>query len=389
MGEAGGGPAPGGAPSGPRPEDAGGHRSGRDGDVAGTDPRLAQTLFGVEFQSPVLLASGTCGYGREYADLIPLEDIGGLVTKAVSREPRAGNPPHRISETPAGMINAIGLDNVGLERFVDEKLPWLRDHLDRARVFVNVVGRTVDDYAAVVSGLDDRQGFLGYEINVSCPNVEGGTLFGTDPEALSELVGRLRGETDRPLVVKLTPNVPDIGVYARICEERGADGLSTINTFPGMLVDVERRKPVIGNVTGGVSGPAILPMGVYLTWRAARATDLPIMGIGGIRSADDALQYVLAGASLVQVGTSLFVDPASAWSVHEGFLTHLDRQDPGCFADLVGALETGDPPAGASTGASPGAPASARTGAPHGGRDGTGGEGPAGEEGIPEAGARG
>jgi len=324
------------------------------------DPRLSQTLFGVEFQSPVLLASGTCGYGREYADLIPLDEIGGLVTKAVSRDPRAGNPPHRISETPAGMINAIGLDNVGLERFVAEKLPWLRDNLRRARVFVNVVGRTVDDYAAVVRGLDDRDGFLGYEINVSCPNVKGGTLFGTDPEALSELVGRLRGETDRPLVVKLTPNVPDIGVYARICEEQGADGLSTINTFPGMLVDVDRREPVIGNVTGGVSGPAILPMGVYLTWRAARATDLPIMGIGGIRSTEDAMQYVLAGASLVQVGTSLFVDPASAWGVHEGFLAHLERQGVDHLSELVGALETGEAPVGAEAGASPGAPAGAR-----------------------------
>ena len=324
------------------------------------------------FQDPVLLASGTCGYGEEYDGLIPLDDLGGLVTKAVSVEPRAGNPPHRVSETPAGMINAIGLHNVGLERFREEKLPWLRDHLRRARVFVNVVGRTVDDYAAVVAGLDDREGFLGFEINVSCPNVKGGTLFGTDPGALAELVGRLRGETDRPLVVKLTPNVPDVGLYARICEENGADGLSAINTFPGMLVDVERRRPVIGNVTGGVSGPAILPMGVYLTWRAAQASDLPIMGIGGIRSAEDALQYVLAGASLVQVGTALFVDPASAWGVHEGLVDYLDRHDVEDLADLVGALETGRAPPGAVAGAGPGAP----RGEPR-------------EDEVPEAGARG
>jgi dihydroorotate dehydrogenase (NAD+) catalytic subunit len=321
------------------------------------DPRLRQELFGVEFQSPVLLASGTCGYGEEYDGLVPLDDIGGLVTKAVSVEPRAGNPPHRVAETPGGMINAIGLDNVGLEAFRADKLPWLRENLERARVFVNVVGRTVDEYAAVVAGLDGEEGFLGYEINVSCPNVEGGTLFGTDREALPRLVGRLREETDRPLVVKLTPNVPDVTVYARICEEHGADGLSTINTFPGMLVDVEEREPVIGNVTGGVSGPAILPMGVYLTWRAAGAVDLPVMGIGGIRSAEDALQYVLAGASLVQVGTSLFVDPDAARSVHEGVGEHLDRQGVDRLSELVGALEAGPAPDGAETGASPGAPA--------------------------------
>ena len=314
---------------------------------------LAQELFGTTFQSPVLLASGTCGYGREYDGLIPLDEIGGLVTKAVSVEPRAGNPPHRVAETPAGMINAIGLDNVGLERFRAEKLPWLRDHLRRARVLVNVVGRTVDEYAAVVAGLDDEEGFLGYEINVSCPNVEGGTLFGTDREALARLVGRLRSETDRPLVVKLTPNVPEIGVYARACEEAGADGLSTINTFPGMLVDVEERRPVIGNVTGGVSGPAILPMGVYLTWRAARAVEIPILGVGGIRSAEDAMQYVLAGASLVQVGTALFVDPAAAGGIHRGLDAQVERQGAETLSELVGALETG-PRGPAAPGAGPG-----------------------------------
>lgn len=305
---------------------------------------LTQTVFGVEFQSPVLLASGTCGYGPEYADLIPLDEIGGLVTKAVSVEPRAGNPPHRVAETPGGMINAIGLQNVGLERFRAEKLPWLADHLERARVLVNVVGHTADEFATVVRGLDDAEGFLGYELNVSCPNVEGGTLFGTDPRALSDLVGRIRAATERPLVVKLTPNVPDIGLYARVCEEAGADGLSAINTFPGMLIDVERRRPVIGNVSGGVSGPAILPMGVYLTWQASRAVDLPIIGIGGIRSASDALQYVLAGASLVQIGTALFVDPDVAVGVHRGLEAYMSRHGITGLAELVGAAEIVDRP---------------------------------------------
>lgn len=304
---------------------------------------LSQRLFGVEFHAPVLLASGTCGYGEEYADLIPLDELGGLVTKAVSLEPRRGNPPHRVSETPGGMINAIGLENVGLKAFVDEKLPWLRDNLRRAHVFVNVVGWTVEDYAGVVAGLDDREGFLGYEINVSCPNVKGGTLFGTDEEALAELVTRLRAETERPLVIKLTPNVPDVGVYARICEECGADGLSAINTFPGMLIDVERRRPVIGNVSGGISGPAILPMGIYLTWRAATVSSIPVMGIGGIRNGEDALQYILAGASLVQIGTATFVDPAAAVTTQRGIAEYMARHGVERLSDLVGALEVPGP----------------------------------------------
>ena len=299
---------------------------------------LTQQLLGVTFQSPVLLASGTCGYGEEYSTLIPLDEIGGLVTKAVSLEPRPGNPPHRVAETPGGMINAIGLQNVGLDRIRSEKLPWLRENLRSARVLINVVGHSAEDYGAVVSGLDSDDGFLGYEINVSCPNVKDGTLFGTDRQALAALVEGLRALTDRPLVVKLTPNVPDIGVYARICEDAGADGLSTINTFPGMLIDVEGRRPVIGNVSGGVSGPAILPMGVYLTWRAAAAVSIPVIGIGGIRSGSDALQYILAGASLVQIGTALFVDPSAPVQVQAGIADYMERHEVGRVADLVGAL---------------------------------------------------
>ncbi|MDX1396158.1 MAG: dihydroorotate dehydrogenase [Gemmatimonadota bacterium] len=302
-------------------------------------PVVRQTLFGVEIESPVFLASGTCGYGQEYADLIPLDDIGGIFTKAVSVEPRAGNPPHRVAETPGGMINAIGLENVGLDRFISEKLVWLRDRLTRAHVFVNVVGRTVGEYATVVAGLDPHDGFLGYEINVSCPNVKGGTMFGTDESALAELVARLRHETDRPLIVKLTPNVADVGVFARICEQEGADGLSAINTFPGMVVDIETRRPLIGNRTGGVSGPAILPMGVYATWRARQVTEIPIIGIGGIRCGEDAIQYILAGAALVQVGTASFVDPSAAVTTHEGIVRYLETHGIARLDELVGRLD--------------------------------------------------
>ena len=302
---------------------------------------LSQTVFGVEIHSPVFLASGTCGYGPEYADLIPLDEIGGIFTKAVSLEPRQGNPPHRVAETPGGMINAIGLENVGLQRFVAEKLPWLRENFRRARAFVNVVGRTVDEFAAVVAGLDPHEGFLGFEINVSCPNVKGGTMFGTDEGALAELVSRLRSETERPLVVKLTPNVADVGVFARICEESGADGLSAINTFPGMLIDLATRRPIIGNRSGGVSGPAILPMGVYATWRARQVTDLPIIGIGGIRNGEDAVQYLLAGACLVQVGTASFVDPNAAIDTHRGIRAYLEANRFPSIGALVGGLEAG------------------------------------------------
>lgn len=307
------------------------------------EPDMTQHLFGVEIHSPVFLASGTCGYGEEYADLIPLDDIGGIFTKAVSVEPRVGNPPHRVAETPGGMINAIGLENVGLERFILDKLSWLRDNLSRAHVFVNVVGRTAQEYAAVVAGLDPHDGFLGYEINVSCPNVQGGTTFGTDEVALAELVARLRRETDRPLIVKLTPNVADVGVFARICEESGADGLSAINTFPGMLIDIDSRRPLIGNRSGGVSGPAILPMGVYATWRARQVTEIPIIGIGGIRNGADAVQYLLAGAALIQIGTALFVDPDAAVDTHEGIRRYLETHGVGGLEDIVGGLEDPTP----------------------------------------------
>ncbi|MBI4514010.1 MAG: dihydroorotate dehydrogenase [Gemmatimonadetes bacterium] len=300
---------------------------------------LGQTVLGVEFQNPILLASGCCGYGEEYAGLIALDELGGLVTKAVTREPRIGNPPPRVSETPAGMINAIGLANVGLERFRREKLPWLRENLRRAYVLVNVAGWTVEDFVHVVRGLDDAEGFLAYELDASCPNVERGAEFATDEALLGQLVRSVRAATQRPIVVKLSPQVPDIGRFAEICETEGADGVSTINTFPGLLIDVERRRPIIGNVTGGISGPAIRPMGVYATWCAARRVRIPVIGIGGISGAADALEYMLAGAPLVQIGTALFVDPEVVCQTLEGLRAYGERHGVHRLADLVGALE--------------------------------------------------
>lgn len=300
---------------------------------------LVQKVFGVSFQNPILLASGTCGYGEEYADIIDVDSLGGIVTKAVTPQRRLGNPPIRVSETPGGMINSIGLANVGLEGFKREKLPWLRDNLRRCHVLVNVAGWSIDDFVNVVRGLDDEEGFLGYEINVSCPNVKGGTMFGTDEPSLVRLVGALRAATERPLVIKLTPNVPDIGQFAAICAENGADGLSAINTFPGLLIDTDSRRPVLGNVTGGISGPAIRPMGVYATWRAAARVDIPLIGIGGICNANDALEYILAGATLVQIGTAMFVDPHTAPSTVRGLHEACERLGVRRIGELVGALE--------------------------------------------------
>ena len=299
---------------------------------------LAQTLFGAEFQNPVLLAGGTAGYGRELDGLIDLESLGGLVTKAVTPEPRAGNPPLRAAEFEAGMLNSVGLANVGLDRFRSEKLPWLRNRLRRAHVLVNVAGAAVDDYVKVVDGLDREEGFVGYELNVSCPNVkEGGALFCARLDLLREVVAAVRQRTSRALVVKLAPNLPDIGETAAAAVEAGADGLTLINTFPGLLFDLDTLRPVLGAGTGGVSGPAVLPMGVHAVWQARQQVEVPILGVGGIRSGVDAVQYLLAGASLVQVGTATFADPRAALRVVEEMRRYGRRHEIHEIRELVGA----------------------------------------------------
>lgn len=299
---------------------------------------LTQQLLGATFQSPVLLAAGTCGYGRELAGVVDLDALGGLVTKSITPEPRAGNPAPRVAEFAAGMLNSVGLANAGVDAFRRDHLPWLAEHVRRARVLVSVAGKTVEDYPAVIERLDDAPGFLGYELNVSCPNVrEGGAIFCMREDLLGEVVEQCRATTRRPLLVKLSPGVPDVGRSAEVAVAAGADALTLINTYPGLLFDPETRRPVLGAGPGGVSGPALLPMGVHAVWQARQRVDVPLVGAGGVRTAEDALQYLLAGACLVQLGTASFADPGAAQRVFPALERYLQRHGVAHVSELVGA----------------------------------------------------
>jgi dihydroorotate dehydrogenase (NAD+) catalytic subunit len=306
---------------------------------ADTLGRLAVRAAGLEFQNPVILASGTAAYGRELADVVALDSLGGLVTKAVSVEPRHGNTPPRVAEFPGGMLNAIGLANPGLERVKSDELPWLAANVTLARVLVNVVGNTIDDFVRVVESLEPVQGKQGFELNVSCPNVKAGGLeFGADPAVLRELVRRARAATRLPLFVKLSPTLTDIAATAAAALDAGADALTLVNTLPGLLIDVERRRPALGFGTGGVSGPALLPIGVLATWKVYRATNATIVGVGGIATAEDALQYIIAGATCVGIGTAALRDPGVPDRVIRGLDAWCDREST-ALGDLRGTLE--------------------------------------------------
>lgn len=272
---------------------------------------LARTVLGIRFQNPILLAAGTAGFGREVAGVMDLERLGGIVTKAVSLEPRAGNPAPRVAEFPFGMLNSVGLANPGLARVKADQLPWLARHLCCARVLVNVVGGSPDEFAAVVQGLEDCDGIAGYEVNLSCPNTSAGGLeFGADPASAARVLARCRARTRRPLFAKLSPALPDIGGMAEALRAAGADGITVVNTIPGYLAGPDGR-PRLGHGSGGVSGPALLPVGVLATRRVVERTGgtLPVIGVGGVRTADDVRQYLRAGASLVAIGTAALADP--------------------------------------------------------------------------------
>ena len=303
-------------------------------------PPLGAVVAGLDFQNPILLAAGTAGYGRELAGVMDLDALGGIVTKAVSVEERRGAPAPRVADYAGGMINAVGLANPGLEAVRRDHLPWLAAHVSRARVLVNVVGNRVEDFVAVVEGLEDAPGVDALELNVSCPNVKAGGLeFGADPRALADVVGRARAATRRPLLVKLSPALADIAGSARIAVDAGADALTLVNTLPGLVVDVERRRPALGFGTGGASGAALLPVGVLATWKVRQAVTVPLVGVGGVRSAEDALQYVLAGASLVGVGTAALEDPRLPGRLVKGLRRWCERHGVRSIAELVGALE--------------------------------------------------
>jgi dihydroorotate dehydrogenase (NAD+) catalytic subunit len=302
--------------------------------------RLAVELAGLSLQNPLLLASGTAGYGRELEGVLDLDSLGGLVTKAVSVEPRAGAAAPRVAEFPAGMVNAVGLANPGVESVRAEHLPWLADRLRSARVLVNVVGSRLEEFAEVVSRLDGVPGAHGFELNVSCPNVRaGGMEFGADPEVLAELVRRARQATSGPLFVKLSPTLTDIARTASVALDAGANGLTLVNTIPGLLIDPAARKPVLGFGSGGVSGGALLPIGVLATWKVYRATNAPIIGVGGIASANDALQYLVAGATAFAIGTAVLRDPRLPRRLLRDLASWCEVRGVTSISSLTGTLE--------------------------------------------------
>lgn len=303
-------------------------------------PDLTVAIGSLVLKNPVLTASGTFGYGEEYTPFVDLNRLGGIVVKGLSLAPRLGNPPPRIMETPAGMLNAIGLQNVGVEVFLAKKMPYLRRY--DTRVIVNIFGESLDEYRRLAAILSAAPGIHAIEVNISCPNVKkGGLAFGAHPECAAEVTRGVRGETDLPLIVKLTPNVTDITLIAQAAEEAGADALSLINTLTGMCVDIERRRPQLANVTGGLSGPAIRPVALRMVWQVLQKVRIPVVGIGGIATASDALEFLITGARAIQVGTANFISPSATTDVLEGITAYMIRHRIEKLADLIGSLNTG------------------------------------------------
>jgi dihydroorotate dehydrogenase (NAD+) catalytic subunit len=300
-------------------------------------PNVSIDFAGIRLKNPVLTASGTFGYGEEYAEFVDLNKLGGVIVKGISLKPIKGNPPPRIWETPSGMLNAIGLENPGLDVFINEKLPYLRQ-FDTA-VIVNIFGYSLEEYARVAERLDGIPGIAGLEVNISCPNVKaGGMVFGTDLRASFELLSAVRKATDMPLIAKLSPNVTNIVDFAKAAQDAGCDGLSLINTLLGMAIDVRCMKPRLANCVGGLSGPAIRPVAVRIVWQVAKSVQLPIIGMGGIMTGEDALEFILAGASAVAVGTANFVNPRATLDVLAGIESLLDEQGIRDIKDIIGAV---------------------------------------------------
>ena len=301
-------------------------------------PDMSVEIAGIKMRNPVITASGTFGYGAEFSSYVDLESIGAIITKGLSLKPRAGNPTPRIVETPGGMLNAIGLQNVGIDAFIADKAPFLRTV--NTPVIVNLFGNTLEEYGELAARLDRVAEVAGVEVNISCPNVKhGGIVFGTDPRAAFEVVKLVRESTVKPVIVKLSPNVTDIVTMANACADAGADALSLINTLTGMAIDLQKRRPVLANITGGLSGPAIKPIALRMVWQVAKAVDIPVIGIGGIMSATDALEFMLAGATAVQIGTANFLDPSAAQTIARDMEHYLADNGIAAVKSLIGALE--------------------------------------------------
>lgn len=302
------------------------------------EPNLSTTIGYLSLQNPVMGASGTFGFGEEYADFIDIDSLGGFVVKGTTLEPRAGNPAPRMAETPAGMLNAVGLQNPGVEVFATQIWPRLAG-LRRAVPIVNVSGARVADYEACAERLAELDGLQAIELNISCPNVkQGGMAFGTTCAGASEVVAAVRRRWPRHLMVKLSPNVTSVTEIALAAEAAGADSVSLINTLLGMAVDVERRRPMLSTVTGGLSGPAVKPVAVRMVWQVAKAVKIPVVGLGGIRTAADALEFIMAGASAVQIGTANFVDPTVTVQVVDGMASYCRRHGVERITDLIGII---------------------------------------------------
>ncbi len=302
-----------------------------------TGPDLSVALAGLRLKNPVMPASGTFGYGEEYSSYMDLGRLGAIVTKGLSLRPKAGNRTPRIAETHGGMLNAIGLQNVGLESFCQDKMPFLRQI--STPVIVNFFGNSLEEYAEAARQIDHIDGVAAVELNISCPTVkEGGIVFGTDPTAAAAVVGQVRAVLNKPLIVKLTPNVTDITLIARAVEDAGADAICCINTLTGMAVDIRSRRPQLANGTGGLSGPVLKPVALRMVYQVAQAVNLPVIGVGGIMTAEDALEFLIAGASAVQVGTANFVDPAAMIAVIDGLDRFCRQERVPALAGLIGTL---------------------------------------------------
>lgn len=303
-------------------------------------PDLNVSFAGIALKNPVMTASGTFGYGVEFEDVVHLSKLGGLVVKGVSKEPMTGNPPPRLWETPAGMLNAIGLQNIGARAFIEEKLPRLRK-INNIVVIANVFGYVREDYERTIEILNDGEGIAAYELNVSCPNTaHGGLQFGSDPRSLEEVVVTAKRAAKRPLIVKLSPNVTSIAQMARVAQDAGADALSLVNTFVAMAIDPKTRKPRIANITAGLSGPAIKPIAVRMVYDAAHAVKIPVIGMGGISTPEDVIEFMLAGATAVQVGTASYWDPCATEKIVDGLEEWCKEQEIAKIADLIGGMVT-------------------------------------------------